>query len=330
MANNSNNDWQPPEDEPRKASRESAESHRDAHPPPGEGAAGPNERRPPQNPSMFDRGVEVLKLQFDRAINGDIGLAYLVLFGIWSLASGILGGALFAGLFAMGALGGSNPEIAAPAMITILGGGGLLFLVMMVAWQTLLVGLHRPMHRVMFRGPNIYSGVGDVLRAAVDRFFPILGVSAVIGVVVYGGLAITAGAGLVMSGVLGSGAAEFSPIFVFGLGGIWFVATLAVGFFFGPATYFIATREIGVFDALGTSFNFVLEHLVEMLVAWGIFMAGGMMFGCVTGVAGALPCIGMFIQLAANAIGGLLALMYWNGVFVLFEDEYEPERSIIW
>ena len=299
-----------------------------SNPPPGRGSSrGGDPIGPRGQGSLFDKGAETIKLVFERSMNSGIFMAYLALFGVWFFGSSMLIGGLVAVMFAAGAIGGSSsPELASGAMVSALLGGGAVFMVAAIAWQNVLVGLFRPIHRVMFEGEDVFPGVGAVLRSAVDRFFPILGVNVALGVVFWGGAVFTVGAGLVP---LATGADEGVSLALVGVGVlVWMLVSLVLAFFLGPATYFAATREIGVGQALGKSFGFVRDHMVAFLVAWLCFFAGAMAIGCVAGVISAIPCIGSLVQLVVNAVGGFAAMCYWAGVHIMLEHESDSSLTI--
>lgn len=353
---NGSNDWSNnADDEPQlRDKKESGGDGGGYHPPGSEGAgrepsggSGRSEGRGPSTPppdrdsyskgppiappgqgSLFDKTVETIKLVFSRSMNSGIFLAYLALFGVWFFGSGMLIGGLVFAMFAAGAIGSSgSPELAGGAMMTALIGGGAVFMVAAIAWQNVLVGLLRPIHRVMFEGEDVFPGVGAVLRSAVERFFPILGVNVVLGLVFWGGAVFTVGAGLVP---LVTGANEGVSLALVGVGVLaWLVVSLVLAFFLGPATYFAATRDLGVGQSLGKAFGFVRANITPFLVAWLCFLGCALAVGCVAGVISAIPCLGSLVQIAVNAVGGFLAMAYWAGVHIVLEHESDSSLTIV-
>lgn len=281
------------------------------------------------NSSLFDRGFKTIRTLVDRSFNGGVLLAYLALFGIWMLGAGVFVGALVAAVFALGLVGSSSPDVAAPVLIGVIGGGYLIALLAIIAWQTIMIGLQRPMYELMFRGPDVFTGVGAVLKESASRFFPILGVNTMIGVVIYGG-GLLGASGVILPSVLGVVSWEPGTLLLAGYFLVWGVSAIIIGFFFAPATYFVATRSLGIFGALSKSFGFVKSNLKEMLVAWVIFIAVALVFGCANAVVSLVPCLGSIVQLAFSILGGFAGLCYWAGIYMMLEDEFDPTRGIAW
>jgi hypothetical protein len=345
-----NNDWQPPEDA-SDSNDDPSTDPASAEPGDPADAAAPGQpggrqtgdrqslsdppttssrtadRPPPQTPSI-DKAFQTFKTLLQRSFDSNVLFAYLAMFGV----SILVGGILFTGVGIAAAASGifeSSGSAAAGPMIVVIGGAYLLTLAGIIAWQTLLIGFQRPMYRLMFEDPNRYSSIGGVLREAASRFFPILGVNCLIGLVVYGG-----GLAGAMVTVLPTVTETASP--ELGLIGfvlytlVWLVASLAIGFFFAPATYFAATREIGVVASLTKSFAFVRQHLVEMAIAWAGFIACGMAFGTVNGILSLIPCLGALVSMAISLLVAFAGLSYWASIFMMLEDDTDPNRDIIW
>jgi hypothetical protein len=344
------NDWQPPEDDTPDSPDDPSSDPNPADPagPQQPGARQPGaqqtgdrqsvsdppatsartaDRPPPQTPSI-DKAFQTLKTLLERSFNNSILFAYLAMFGVSTLVVGVL----FAGVGIAAAASGvfeSSGSAAAGPMLVVIGGAYLLTLAGMIAWQTLLIGFQRPMYRLMFEDPNRYASIGGVLREAASRFFPILGVNFIIGLVVYGG-GLAGAAVMALPALTDAASPELGLVGLILYAFVWLVASLAVGFFFAPATYFAATREIGVVDALTKSFAFVRQHLVEMAVAWAGFLVCGFAFGTVNGILSIIPCLGALVSLALSLFVAFAGICYWASIFMMLEDESDPSREIIW
>lgn len=263
----------------------------------------------------------------ERSLDEGIVLAYGLMFAVSTVAASILAFAVGAGLYGT-AVSGADGEFSSMesfVSVGVLGTVGLCFLVGMVVWQTVLVGFQRPMRALLVDGPSAVDGAKDALHQAVSRFWSILGVSGLIGLVVWGGAATSFSVGLLsMSGAWESGVSPETiwPILLLGSG--WLIVAAVVCFLFGPATYFAATRDFGIFDALATSYRFVLDHLVEMLLAWALFVGLNMAINMAVGTISAIPCCGAALSIPLQAIVGFFSalggLIYWVGVYVTFEN----------
>ncbi len=326
MSNGGANDWEPPQsDAPDSSPEPSGENA----PPPTSAPPSREERQPPPSTPSIDKAVQTMKTLVERVLDGQVVMAYLALFAVWMLLSGLFVGGAVAAIFAAGLIGSSSPELAGWTIAVLLGGTFLIAFLAMVAWQTFMIGLQRPLYVLMFDGPDAYTSIGDVLDDVWAQFFPILGVTLLIGTVVYGG-GLAGASAVVLPSVFGVVDWEPGLALLLGYFGVWIVACLGTGLFFGPATYFVATREIGVIGALTRSFSFVKQHLTEHLLAWVGFVAGSMLVGCLASVVSAFPGVGQLVQLGGSVFAGFLGLCYWASIYMMLEDDSDPSRSIVW
>lgn len=277
-------------------------------------------------PDPVGRAWDNIRTLAERSLDEGVVLAYGLLFAASSAAAAlvmlVVGGVMYATVASD--LDGGLSSVESLASVGTLAAFGGCFLVGMVVWQTVLVGFQRPMHRLLTEGRSAVSGARDALRQAIARFGSILGVSAAIGLVVWGGAATSFSVGLVS--MTGGWEGGFSmellwPLLL--LGGGWLIVATVVCFLFGPATYFAATRDFGVFDALATSYRFVLDHLVGMIAAWALFLGLNAVVNTALGTIGSIPCcgavVGVPLQLAVGFFSALAGLIYWVGVYVTFE-----------
>ncbi|MFB6264900.1 MAG: hypothetical protein ABEL76_14955, partial [Bradymonadaceae bacterium] len=91
-------------------------------------------------------------------------VAYWVVF---ALVAGGAGAAVVVGL--QGAETGSSALTGLSIGLGI--AVGLVMFAGLIAYQTLLIGLQRPMHNLLFDGPEVVDGVRNALEQAVGRFW---------------------------------------------------------------------------------------------------------------------------------------------------------------